>query len=251
MAKQDKEKKKNTTTARAAKSFTLPSTMRKKNVKNNSTQQFLPFREIRDDMTIMKDGTLRTVLLVSSINFALKSEDEQKAIIQGYVGFLNTLDFELQIVVQSRKLNIDGYLEDLQNIARQQDNELLRKQTLSYRAFVSKMVEEADIMDKKFFVVVPYSPFTGKRKNFWTRAREVLTPTSSVKLSQAKLNKHKLEMDRRVQVVLGGLQSIGLQAQVLDTQSLIELYYNTYNPSSRQQNRIEDINEMQIDRTIQ
>jgi len=216
-----------------------------------STQKFLPFTEIREDTVMMRDGTLRKVLLVSSLNFALKSEDEQKAIVQGYVGFLNTIDFELQILIQSRKLNIEKYLKELQNLARQHDNDLLRKQTLSYRAFVEKLVAEADIMDKKFFVVVPFSPLFKKRKSFWNRAQEILSPARVLKLNQEKMEQYYLEIDRRVNIVQGGLQSIGLQTQVLDTQSLIELYYNTFNPVSRQQSNIAEIDKMQVEHSIQ
>lgn len=216
-----------------------------------STQEHLPFAEVRDDLVIMKDGTLRTVLLVSSLNFALKSEDEQTGIIQGYVSFLNTLDFELQIVIQSRKLNIEKYLEQLETLARQQDNELLRKQTLSYRAFIAKLVEESDIMDKKFFVVVPFSPHSKKRKSYWTRLREVLSQASVIRLNQKKLEEYKVEMGRRVSLVNSGLQGIGLQVQVLDTQALIELYYNTYNPITHQQRRIQDIDKMQVEGSTQ
>ncbi|MFH1426303.1 MAG: hypothetical protein ABIG66_02610 [Candidatus Kerfeldbacteria bacterium] len=216
-----------------------------------STQIHLPFSEIRDGMVLMKDGALRRVILVSSINFALKSEDEQKGIIQGYVAFLNSLDFEIQIVIQSRKLDIEKYLTKLDTLARQQDNELLRKQTKAYRSFVQKMVEDADIMDKKFYVIVPYSPFYKKKKSFMTRFQEVLTPARVVKLSQAKLEKYKTELDRRVDRVMGGLRSTGLAAQPLDTQSLIELYYNAYNPVTKQKTRIEDIDKMQVDRSLQ
>ena len=165
--------------------------------------------------------------------------------------FLNGLDFEIQIVMQSRQLNIDRYLEKLDNLAKQQDNELLRKQTGSYRSFVSKLVEDAKIMDKKFYVVVPYSPFSKKRKNFWNRFGEVLFPSSVIKMNQEKFAQYTLELDRRVAQVHSGLSSIGLKAQRLDTQALIELYYNTYNPISKQQRRIEDINSMQVDRTVQ
>ncbi len=224
--------------------------VKKKNGQAPSTQQHIPFAEIRDDVIIMKDGTLRTVILVSSLNFALKSEDEQKGIIQGYVSFLNTIDFELEVVIQSRKLNIEKYLGKLDTIMRQQQNELLHKQTASYRAFVAKLVEEADIMDKKFFVVVPFSPYSNKRKSYWTRMREVLTPASVVKLKQEKFDEYREEMGRRVSLVMAGLRSIGLEVGVLDTQALIEVFYNTYNPQTKQQKRIENIQEMQVDRSI-
>lgn len=216
-----------------------------------STQQFLPFAEIRDGVVIMKDGTLRRVMLVSSINFSLKSEDEQKGIIQGYVSFLNTIDFELQIVIQSRKLNIEKYLDMLDSLARNQTNELLKKQTKSYRGFVEKMVEDADIMDKKFFVVVPYSPYSKKKKGFWVRLKEVLSSASAVRIQQSKFQQYEIELDRRVNRVAAGLSSIGLKSQVLDTQAIIELYYNTYNPVTKQQRRIEDVNNMQVDWTLE
>lgn len=215
-----------------------------------STQKHLPFSEIRDGVVIMKDGTLRRVVLVSSLNFSLKSEDEQKGIIQGYVQFLNTVDYELQIVIQSRKLNIEKYLTKLDSLAAAQDNELLRKQTKAYRGFIAKLVEDADIMDKKFFVVVPYSPFSKKKKGFFERAREVLSPASVVKLNEQKFEKYQLELDRRVRGAISGLKGIGLQTQVLDTQALIELYYNTYNPVTKQNRRIESINDMRVDRTL-
>lgn len=216
-----------------------------------STQQYVPFAEVRDGIVVMKDGTLRAVLLVSSVNFALKSEDEQKGIIANYVTFLNGLDFELQIVIQSRKLSIEAYLEKLERLAKQQDNELLRKQTIAYHSFVGQLVEDADIMDKKFYVVVPFSPFSKKRKSYWSRFQEVLSPASKVRLNQARFEKYKLDLERRVNRVVAGLQSVGLKTNLLDTQALIEVYYNTFNPITKQQRRIQDINEMQVDRTIQ
>lgn len=214
-----------------------------------STQQHIPFAEIRENVVLMKDGTLRVVILVSSLNFALKSEDEQKGIIQGYVSFLNSIDFELQIVIQSRKLNIEKYLTKLDNIAKQQDNELLRKQTKAYRVFVERLVDQADIMDKKFYVVVPFSPFSDKRRSFWSRVREVVAPASVVKLEEVKFQEYKVELMRRVGLVNSGLRSMGLQTTILDTQALIELFYNTYNPASTQQKRIQNLDDMRVDRS--
>lgn len=238
MATKEQKKKKTPTINRKAKNAP-------------TTQAHIPFSEIRDGIVLMKDGTLRAVMLVSSVNFALKSEDEQKGIIANYVTFLNALDFELQIVIQSRKLSIEAYLEKLQRLAKQQDNELLRKQTIAYQSFVGKLVEDADIMDKKFYVVVPFSPTSKKRKSFWSRFQEVLSPASRVKLNQQKFERYKIELERRVAQVMSGLQSVGLKTTILDTQALIEVYYNSFNPITKQQRRIEDINKMQIDRTIQ
>lgn len=223
----------------------------KKNVsKMPPTQLQIPFSEIRENIVIMRDGTLRQVLMVSSMNFALKSEEEQQGVIQAYMAFLNTLDFELQIVIQSRKLNVDKYLDKLAKVERQQDNELLRKQTRSYRSFVARLVTDANIMDKKFYVVVPYSPYSKKRKSYWTKFIEVFSPASSVKIKQEKMDKYKIELERRVNLVLAGLHAMGLDVEVLDTQGLIELYYNTYNPLTKQTRRIEDIDQMQVNRYI-
>lgn len=215
-----------------------------------STQLHVPFAEIRENIVVMKDGTLRVLMLVSSLNFALKSEDEQKGIVQGYISFLNSIDFELQIVIQSRRLNIEKYLRKLDTIAKQQDNELLRKQTKSYRQFVERLVQQADIMDKKFYVVVPFSPFSDKRRSYWARLREVVSPASVVKIEEQKFIEYKQEMMRRVGLVTSGLRSIGLTTNILDTQALIELFYNTYNPMSTQQKRIENIDDMRIDRSF-
>lgn len=220
-----------------------------KKSKSPSTQGHMPFSEIRQDTVIMKDGTLRAVLLVSSINFSLKSEDEQQAIIQGYVGFLNTIDFPFQIVIQSRKLNIERYLKKLDNIAKHQDNELLRKQTKSYRSFVSRLVDEADIMDKKFFAVVPYSPLTNKKKSYWTRLQEVVSPASVVKLKAEQFRKYREELMRRTRTVVNGLEAIGLDTQMLDTEALIELYANSYNPSYAQRES-HSLDELQVEKTF-
>jgi hypothetical protein len=196
-----------------------------------STQHRLYISEIKQDAVILKDGTLRGVLEVSSINFALKSEDEQQAIIQGYVGFLNVLDFEIEIVIQSRKLDIRKYLTSLDDVAKQQTNELLRMQTIEYRQYIDELVTLSEIMEKRFLVIVPYSPFSKKRKNWFSRAQEVLFPARVIKLADAKFAKYQKELDRRLSIVAGGLTSIGLQVTQLDTQHLIELYYQLYNPT--------------------
>ena len=125
-----------------------------------STQRYLKIADIKKDTVIMKDGTLRAVLMVSSINFALKSEDEQQAIIGGYVSFLNNIDFPLQVVVQSRELNIAGYLDSMRKKANEQTNELLKNQTLQYIDYIGQLVSLGKIMNKHFYIVVPYNPLS-------------------------------------------------------------------------------------------
>ncbi len=212
-----------------------------------STEKYLPIKEIRDDLVILKDGTLRRVLLVSSLNFALKSEEEQKGIIQGYVQMLNSLDFSLQVVIQSRKMDISDYLNRLKESSKMQTNELLKVQTEEYWRYVSDLVNVADIMDKRFYVVVPYSPFSNKKKNFWTKLYEVFTPGTAIKLNDQKLAKYKEELDRRAGLVNEGLSSLGLNVVVLDTRSLIELYYQTYNPNQSSLTAASDINKLRIE----
>ncbi len=212
-----------------------------------TTQKYLDIAEIRNDTVVLKDGTLRAVLLVSSINFALKSEDEQNAIISAYVSFLNYLDFSLQIVIQSRRLNIEPYLENLKQQEAQQTNELLRAQISDYRDFITQLVELGDIMSKQFYVVVPYSPVSQQgQKKFWDRVMAIFSASKVVKLKQAKFEKYKDLLDKRVDFVISSLASIGLTAVRLDTQSLIELYYNTYNPDTYEQEKIANIDELRI-----
>lgn len=211
------------------------------------TQKYLDIFEIRDDVVIMRDGTLRGVILVSGVNFSLKYEEEQNAIIQAYVQFLNSLNFPIQIVIQSRNLNIEDYLTKLKNIEREQENELLRIQTSEYRQYIQELVELADIMTKRFYVVVPFTPYKGGKKGFWTRVYELFSPATIVTLEKQRFKKYKDELDRRIGLVSDGLRSMGLKSIVLDTQSLIELYYNTYNPITYQTQPLRDLNKIRIE----
>jgi hypothetical protein len=195
-----------------------------------STETYLDIAEIRDDMVLLKDGTVRAVLLVSSINFALKSAEEQEAIVQAYMTFLNSLEYPVQIVIQSRKMNIDGYMSRLREREKTIGNDLLRAQIADYRSFVLELVELGQIMQKMFYIVVPYDPLTNKKKNFWTRFSEALSPSASAKLNKKQLADRIEQLARRVEIIQGELESMSLTSVRLDTQGLIELYYNVYNP---------------------
>ena len=221
--------------------------VQKQKSKRPASQTYLPIAEVRDGVVILKDGTLRTVLLTSSINFALKSEDEQNALISSYVSFLNSLDFPLQILVQSRQLQIKPYLENLSKLEKDQPNELLRAQIADYRAFVSELVDIGQIMTKKFFVVVPYDPASSMKKSFWSRFKEVIRPALTVRLKEERFKKRREELDLRVRKVLGGLQGMSLEVVQLDTQSLIELYYSSYNPDIAITEQLQPINDLQIE----
>ncbi len=215
-----------------------------------ATQRYLDIAEVKDDVVVMKDGTLRSVLIVASINFALKSEDEQNAIIAAYVQFLNSLEFPLQIVIQSRKLNIDNYLGRLKDAEKNQSNELLRVQIADYRNFVQELVTLGQIMQKQFFIVVPYNPLSDKAKGFFSRLNETFIPAMSVKLAEERFRKRRADLQTRVDHIIGSLSSMGLKAAQLDTQSLIELYYRVYNPEIYDSEKMTDASKLRVSEEI-
>jgi hypothetical protein len=213
---------------------------------NVSTQQYLDIAEIKKDTLVMKDGTVRAILLVSSINFALKDEEEQKAIISAYVSFLNNLDFPVQIVIQSREFNIEKYINDLKQKEKEQTNELLKMQTKEYIQYVQELISMGNIMKKKFYISIPYNSLSDEHKNFFQSLTEALRPSSLVKLKEEKFNRYKSELDRRVDSVVSGLASANLSSARLDTQGLIELFYNSYNPQTSENQRLTDVNNLRI-----
>lgn len=224
-------------------------TVKKKTAGKPSTQTHLPIAEVRDGVVVLKDGTMRAVLLTSSINFALKSDDEQNALISSYVSFLNGLDFPLQIVVQSRRLQIQPYLDQLLELEKGQTNELLRLQIADYRAFVGELVEIGQIMTKRFYVVVPYDPISNRRKSFWARLKEVLKPAMTVRLKEERFFQRKRDLDLRVGQVSAGLQGMGLNVAALDTQALIELYYTSYNPEIAFAEQLGELEKLRVEET--
>jgi len=212
-----------------------------------STQKYLDIAEIRDDMVVLKDGTVRAVLMVSSVNFDLKSEEEQNAMVGSYVNFLNSLQFPLQIVVQSRPLNIDEYIQRLILTEREHSNELLRMQTADYRNFINDLVHLEKIMSKKFFIVVPYAPGQDNKLRFTDRLVSLFSTAKAVKLSRHRFENYSRELNKRALFIYSGITSMGLQARRLNTQALIELYYNSYNPALAQNEQLSDINKLSID----
>jgi len=213
-----------------------------------STQQYLNIAEIKDDTVVLKDGTLRAILLVSSINFALKSEDEQNAVIDSYIRFLNNISFTLQIVIQSRELDIDNYLEYLKGKEKEQTNKLLKVQTADYIEYIKELTSLGKIMNKRFYVIIPYDPLTDKHKGFGSSLREALKPATIIKLKDKTFKSYSEMLERRVDSVAGGLESMGMAAARLDTQSLIELYYRTYNPETAKNQELVEINKLRVEK---
>jgi len=215
--------------------------------KKPSTKKYLDISEIKDDVIVMNDGTLRAVIMCSSLNFALKGEDEQKGIIGGYIQFLNSLDHTLQVVVQSRKLDIDNYLRSLEDVQKKQTNELLKIQIVGYLDFVKELIEIGEIMTKKFYLIVPFNPVEFKQQTFFSRLKQVFAPGRAIKIKREKFLEYKEKLGLRVNNVLSNLNSMGLDSVVLDTQSLIELSYNVYNPKTSQNQKMGDVAKLRIE----
>lgn len=212
-----------------------------------STQRYLEIAEIKNDTVLLKDGSLRSVLLVASVNFFLKSEDEQNAIIQSYSQFLNSFDFQLQIIIQSRKFDISHYLTVLEKFEKQQTNELLRMQMADYRQFIIQLVELGQIMDKKFFVVIPYDPIKAGKKGFMSQVKSVFSAATDIRLKHEEFLKYKHFLDLRVNTVQSALTGMNLNAQILNTQALIELFYTMYNPDTSPQQKLGDVEKLRVE----
>lgn len=201
----------------------------KKQQIGNPTQNFLKLQEIRDDTIIMNDGTLRAVLAVSSTNFDLKSQEEQNALIFSYQRFLNSLEFRVQILMQSRKMDIAEYTERLHGMMDRQTNELLRMQTSEYIDFINRLVDSANVMNKNFYVIVPYDmTISGTSGGFFSSifGRNKVKEITS---REEKFKEYSKQLTERVGSVSSNLSSSGMRVVRLTTNQLIELVYNSYN----------------------
>jgi len=217
----------------------------------NSTQNTLQIAEIRDGVVIMSDGSFRSVVMVKSINFDLMSGQEREGVEYAYQGFLNSLYFDVQIFIRSQKVDLRGYIERLDKIRSEHDNMLLSLLMEDYIAFMDNLAVQTNIMDKKFYVVIPYSsrPDIQKAittsKNFFTGLQGLFsTKEHHVTINEADLENAKTELRNRVQAVLNGLLPCGIQGLPLDTQELIELYYDTYNPDTATRQQLKNFDDL-------
>ncbi len=220
-------------------------------VNPNSTQNNLQIAEIRDGIAIMNDGSFRSVVMVKSINFDLMSPQEREGVEYSYQGFLNSLYFPVQIFVRSQKVDLGPYIERLEKIRTEHDNMLLAVLMDDYLNFIDQLASQTNIMDKHFYVVIPYFPVAESTKP--------LAPTKGlldglvglfsnnkthVVINEKHLMEAKDELRNRVQSVLGGLQQCGIQGIPLDTQELIELYYDSYNPDTATRQQLKNFNDL-------
>jgi len=209
----------------------LHSNINAKQASASPTQQFVDVIEVKEDVMVLKSGALRSVLAVSAINYDLKSSDEQDAIISQYQNFLNSIDFPLQILIKSRKLNIDNYLEFITSKEKQQPNELLRLQISEYKAFIQQMVSMSNIVDKVFYIIVPFSPIENKESGFLANLSNMLNPKKGIIEKNEAFETYRNQLLQRVDHIIAGLSGIGLRIKPLQTQELIELLYSSYNPT--------------------
>ena len=223
-------------------------------VNESSTQNSQQISEIRDGIVIMNDGTFRAVIMCKAINFDLMSSEEREAVESSYQGFLNSLSFPIQIFIRSQKVDIRPYLEKLDKIRGEQDNMLLGLLMDDYIAYLSDISQQANIMDKKFYVVIAYPDqeddvrsAVKQSTSFFTGIGELISPrkTTGIVINDSVLENAKTELRNRVQAVLSGLTQCGVQALPLDTQELIELYYDAYNPDTATHQQLKDFNELE------
>jgi type IV secretory pathway VirB4 component len=217
----------------------------------NSTQNTLQIAEIRDGIVIMNDGSFRSVIMVKSINFDLMSQQEQEAVEYSYQGFLNSLYFPVQIFVRSQQVDLQPYIEKLDKIRTEHDNMLLAMLMEDYINYIDQLSQQTNIMDKKFYVVVPYFPVVDvqkaltQSKNFFSGLGTIFNNKETrVTINEQELEKAKTELRNRVQAVLAGLMQCGIQGLPLDTQELIELYYDTYNPDTATRQQLKNFDDL-------
>lgn len=223
---------------------------------STTTQNSLQIAEVRDGIVIMSDGTFRAVVMLKSINFDLMSTQEQEAVEYAYQGFLNSLYFPIQIFIRSQKVDLRPYIERLDKIRTEHDNMLLAMLMEDYIIYIDNLAAQTNIMDKKFYMVIPYDPnpenvgkaLLKESKGFFSGLTELFSKTEThVVINEGQLETAKNELKNRVQAVLGGLQQAGVQGLPLDTQELIELYYDTYNPDTATRQQLKNFNDVTAD----
>lgn len=219
----------------------------------NSTQNTLQFAEIRDGIVIMNDGSFRSVVMLKSINFDLMSPQEREGVEAGYQAFLNSLYFPVQVFVRSERIDIRPYIERLDKIRSEHDNMLLAMLMEDYLGFITDLSQQTNIMDKRFYMVVPFFPKADiqkaitQSKNFFTGLTSMFSKKEQhVIINEQDLEAAKTELRNRVQNVLSGLQQCGVQGVPLDTQELIELYYSTYNPDTATRQQLKNFDDLSV-----
>jgi len=203
----------------------------KKMINAKPTQEFVPIKEVRDGIVVLKDGGIRAIILANSVNLSLKSDDEQRATILQFQNFLNTLDFSVQISIQSRKLDIRRYLLLLENRMKVQSEPLLKLQTKEYMEFIKNFTESVSIMTKNFFVVIPYTHTNlGPKSGMFTNLFSKRNKKEEEMKNQLDFEEKRSQLEQRVSVIQQGLSRCGIKSAQLGTEEVVEVFYKVFNP---------------------
>ena len=211
-----------------------------------TTQKYVDVEEVRDGVMVLRNGSIRAILFASSINFDLKSSDEQDAIVVQYQNFLNSLDFPLQIIVHSRRFQIEPYLKKLRQQAKVQENDLLRFQISEYENFVKSLTEISNIMSKSFYIVVPFAPSETENVGFFQKLSGIFQPARTSFAHGKAFETYKNQLFQRSEQISAALSGTGVRTTMLNSEEVIELLYNTYNPSVFTSSVVKDVDEIEL-----
>lgn len=205
-----------------------------------NTQELVSIDKIRDNTIVMKNGSIRQIIMVGGMNFALKSEEEQNSIVSAYQDFLNSVDFPIQIVIHSRKINIENYLQKLEEFKNKEVSGILRNQTSEYQEFIRSFVRDNPIMRKVFLVVVPFAPINVPEIKsgsglFPKKESKEKEEEKNQKAQEEEFQKSLAQLKQRVDQVVEGLHTVGLETVLLNNEQLTELFYSFYNPETIEQ----------------
>ncbi len=227
---------------------TIEKTTSKKN-KDIGSQTYLPIAEIRENTIVLKNGGIRAILKTNAVNFNLKSEEEQNAIIISYQSFLNSLEFPIQILIKSKKLDLDDYIEQVKKKGDEQQNKLLQDQTYEYAQYIKRLIEYADIMEKSFYVIVPYDIGSEKTTTLFQGFFQKLSPKDSftdILKRRKNFEEHRKKLSQRVSTIKANLESCNLKVEELKTEDIIELFYKSYNPITSQTVKLKKLSDTSI-----
>ncbi len=209
-----------------------------KPTKKTSTQVYLEISTIRDSIIILKNGEYRLILEATGVNFFLRSAEEQNSVIGGFASFLNSLTTQVQIVVQSRYIDLDYYISDLRNRINRQANPFLVEQTSHYATFIEQMIEQINVMEKRFFVIIPYIPSDAIKIGFFGKIMDAFNPARQIIRKQSEFEKNKIEIKTKADQIAAGLASMSISTKIINTQEIIDLFYRSYNPNSSQKQKL-------------
>lgn len=213
-----------------------------------TAQQYLDIAEIRDGVVILKDGSFRAILMASSLNFALKSEQEQDAIVYGYQDFLNAISFPVQILVTSRQIDIKPYMKELDVREEIQNSELMKIQLQEYREYIKELVKVSNVMTKNFYIVIPFAVQQVKEEGNFTKLVKGMRVRSGLSaFTKTEFERYKDQLWQRVDQVAANLRNLGVRLVPLNTQEIIELFYSLYNPDTSRNQRLPYIEDLDIE----